>query len=128
MPKGKRTAKPLSDVARRIAEAERKMQTLHREYVGIDAEGYENVAVLVERGFGKKVEVLRQALAAGLRAMKNGSEPDDAHIQEFMESQGAGNSPIADAIKDSVVDIGPPILIPPSQLRINVGEEGSEGE
>ena len=58
----------------RIREAEKGMGAGGRETVGIDIESYEMLATLVERKVGRRTEVLRLALATGLRVLLRGDD------------------------------------------------------
>lgn len=115
----------LSPLQQRIRDAERKNSPIGTERVGIDEEGYEMVAVLCERGFGKKVEVLRQALASGLRAMKGASdpepEPDWSAVPDPIVAQNVWVPPTL-GVQFSTT----PIITPPSQQRLL--EESEETE
>jgi hypothetical protein len=54
----------------KIREAEKAMAPVLREDVGLDAASLDVLVELVQRGVGKKQDVLRTALATGLRAMR----------------------------------------------------------
>ena len=118
----------LSPLQQRIRDAERKNSPIGTERVGIDEEGYEMVAVLCERGFGKKAEVLRQALASGLRAMKGASdpvtEPPPYEYQPPMEQE----SPLSNVFHGTVPFGATPITTPPSQQRLLEESEETEAE
>ena len=120
----------LSPLQQRIRDAERRNSPIGTERVGIDEEGYEMVAVLCERGFGKKVEVLRQALASGLRAMKGASDPDTEpapQVESELMYEYRQNNALYDSIGRtiSVPMATTPITTPPSQQRLL--EETEEG-
>jgi hypothetical protein len=66
----------LTEVRERIRAAEKKFAPIVREQVGLDAESFATVGTLVERGLGRKPEVLRQALETGLRVLLAGSAGD----------------------------------------------------
>ena len=118
----------LSPLQQRIRDAERKNSPIGTERVGIDEEGYEMVAVLCERGFGKKAEVLRQALASGLRAMKGASEPaEDSRPYEYVPPARTGESSlfIESTPRDTPWGLTP-IVTPPSQQRLLEETEETE--
>ena len=119
-PRKKRADGPLVAIRERIKEAEKKARPIGRENVGVDGEGYETLAVLIERGLGAKTEVLRQALAAGLRALKASSEPERDYSVDVADNVIVDREPPFEV--ESALEIGAPIITPPSVLRREAGE------
>ena len=135
-----RESSPLDAINDRIREAEAKLAPVSYERIGLDMDAVETVAVLVERGhFGKKPDVLRRALAAGLRALRAGTDPQDEPltitgalpkmVTDF-ESEIDLNAPIDESPKSALLagalgqlrPTGAPILDPPPK------ETGAEVE
>lgn len=126
---------PLSDARAKIRDAEKNLVPLGREAVSVDAEGYEAIAALIGRGFGRKADVLRQALQTGLRGMVVASSPPERELSTDYQSEGLNTQyPPQHASLPSVysptttastfVPNGPPITTPPSVARrIEDGED-----
>jgi hypothetical protein len=134
-----RKSKPVAEATElgalrtRIRDAEKKYVPLARESIGIDAEGYETLALLVERGMGKPQDMLRQALATGLRVLEAGSKP--ATLVELVNATSVlfeGPPPpdphAAQRLLDERRETQPSIIdVPLSQRRVDEDEEEEEG-
>ena len=108
--------------------AEKKLVPVVRESVGLDAEGLSNLVLLVERGVGKRTNILREALGSGLRVMVQGTTPLIAPESSVMQAPwpaawvpaevanagGLGHGRALVAVPDVPV-LGE--IVPPSQAR-----------
>lgn len=133
-------AKPaLQAVRDRIREAEKRYAPVEREMVPLGDEEFQLLAELVERGDGKKLEVLRSAVTVGLRALKKAGEPappaayaDHAltlEVSDEEEVEGEERPPTAGRRRSMVSSVlgAAQITKPPSQERREALEE-EEGE
>jgi hypothetical protein len=107
----------------RIRAAEKKQVPLVRESVGLDAEALNMLADLVERGLGKKLDVLRQALATGLRVLKVGSDPAPEQPSDLRVTPENDAFAFARGVAGGSGGMGEPITVPPSQQRRDEGYE-----
>lgn len=133
---------PLKAIRDRIAAAEKAHLPVGRESIALDTEGYENLALCIERGLGKKVDVLREALATGLRVMVKGTDPDKTYFETYGDAEPGSlpgethtnGQPLPRDIQTIVeqqyeVPHGQPILTPLSVMRRAAeGEQNEEDE
>jgi hypothetical protein len=143
-------ASGVPELRARLRAAEKSVGPVVRESVSLSAESFEGLVTLAERGLGRKVELLREAVETGIRVMLRGSEPaadtsgtltgstlfppfkavvgsSVTHVLKYEVDPEKESRDLVGAALGRGNGYNAPILTPPSQLRETAIEEDGDG-